>query len=269
MTPSTVARLFLCSMAKRFTDTEKWKKGFIRGLQGPYKLLWFYILDDCDHAGIWQIDMEVACIRIGEKVTLDCAIEVFEGRAILIDSGKLFIPDFINFQYGQLNPANRLHASVISILKKFNLYDSEQGAIKPLVRSSEGPKDKVKDKEQYKDKDKVKEPRAEIIFPFDSPRFKQAWAAWIQYRLEIKKPYKSDMAIQAALKKLSEHPEEVAIKMIEESISNQWQGIFEIKQTGNKNGFADKQQQRTDGLIVSFAERAMQHFNGGKSGSGQ
>lgn len=224
-------------MPKRFTDTEKWKKPFIRSLEGPYKLLWFYILDDCDHAGIWQVDMEVACIRIGEDVTLDRAIELFDGRAILIDSGKLFVPDFIDFQYGQLNPANRLHASVISILKKFNLYDPQQGATKPLVRSSEGPKDKdkVKDKDKDKEKDKVKETRAEIVFPFDSPRFKQVWAAWIQYRNEIKKPYKSDMAIQAALKKLSEHPEEVAIKMLEESISNQWQGIFEIKKQNNNH----------------------------------
>lgn len=247
-------------MSKRFTDTEKWKKPYIRSLEGPYKLLWFYILDDCDHAGIWQIDMEVACIRIGEQVTLDRAIEVFDGRAILIDSGKLFIPDFIDFQYGQLNPANRLHFSVITILKKFGLYDQEQGAIKPLVRSSEGPKDK--DKVKDKDKDKVKEDRPEIIFPFESPRFKQVWAAWIQYRLEIKKPYKSDMAIQAALKKLSEHPEAVAIKMIEESISNQWQGIFELKNQHN-NGFTNKQQQRTD-RITSFAERVMQANNGGQ-----
>ena len=55
-------------MAKRFTDTEKWKKPFIRGLQGAYKLLWLYICDDCDHAGIWQVDIEVAQIRIGEKM---------------------------------------------------------------------------------------------------------------------------------------------------------------------------------------------------------
>lgn len=222
-------------MAKRFTDTEKWKKPFIRGLQGPYKLLWFYILDDCDHAGVWQIDMEVACIRIGEQVTLDGAIEAFGDHVFLIDSGKLFVPDFITFQYGELKEVNRMHASVISILKKFNLYDPEQGATKPLVSPFQGAKDKdkVKDKEQYKDK--VKEARSEIIFPFDSPQFKTAWAAWITYRGEIKKPYKSDMAIQAALKKLSEHPEEVAIKMIEESISNQWQGIFEIKKQNNNH----------------------------------
>jgi hypothetical protein len=255
-------------MAKRFTDTDKWKKPFIRGLQGPYKLLWFYILDDCDHAGVWQIDMEVACIRIGEQVTLDGALEAFGDHVFLIDSGKLFVPDFITFQYGELKEVNRMHASVISILKKFNLFDSEQGATKPLVSPFQGAKDKVKDKEQYKDKDKVKETHAEIIFPFDSPQFKTSWAAWIEYRRQIKKPYKSDMAIQAVLKKLSEHPEEVAIKMIEESISNQWQGIFEIKtQNNNGNGITKKQQQSAS-LINSFAERFNNHFGNGQPGGG-
>ena len=62
-------------MAKRFTDTEKWKKPFIRGLEGAYKLLWLYICDDCDHAGIWQVDLEVASIRIGEPLCLPKAIE--------------------------------------------------------------------------------------------------------------------------------------------------------------------------------------------------
>ena len=86
-------------MAKRFTDTEKWKKPFIRGLQGAYKLLWLYICDDCDHAGIWQVDMEVAAIRIGEKIDLKEAIKSFDEKIIIIDKGnKWFIPSFLEFQ---------------------------------------------------------------------------------------------------------------------------------------------------------------------------
>ena len=37
-------------MAKRFTDTDKWKKGFYKKITNlKYKLLWLYILDDCNH----------------------------------------------------------------------------------------------------------------------------------------------------------------------------------------------------------------------------
>lgn len=134
-------------MAKRFTDTDKWKKPFIRSLDAPYKLLWFYILDDCDHAGIWQADFEVASIRIGFEVNEETAIKRFGDRMEKISTGKFFLPDFIFFQYGELNEKNRLHVSVINILNK--------NGIKPLRSPLEGAKYKDKDKEQ--DKDKVKD----------------------------------------------------------------------------------------------------------------
>ena len=50
------------------TDTDKWKKRFLRELKPQHKLLWFYILDDCNHAGIWDVDIEVASIRVGEEL---------------------------------------------------------------------------------------------------------------------------------------------------------------------------------------------------------
>jgi hypothetical protein len=109
-------------MAKRFSDTDKWKKSFFRGLEAPYKLLWMYILDDCDIAGVWQVDIEVASIRIGEKLDLKRALELFEDRVTPFDHGKKwFISDFIFFQYGDLSTANRMHQAVIKILKANNL----------------------------------------------------------------------------------------------------------------------------------------------------
>jgi hypothetical protein len=142
-------------MAKRFTDTEKWKKPFIRGLQGAYKLLWLYICDDCDHAGIWQVDFEVAKIRIGEDICLPDALECFGDKIIVFDNGnKWFIPSFIEFQYPSgLNPDNRAHNSIIILLEKYNLLKNEN---KPLTSLSEGRKDMDKDMDMDMDKDKVK-----------------------------------------------------------------------------------------------------------------
>jgi hypothetical protein len=146
-------------MAKRFTDTEKWKKPFIRGLQGAYKLLWLYICDDCDHAGIWQVDMEVAAIRIGEKIDLKEAIKSFDEKIIIIDKGnKWFIPSFLEFQYPSgLNSDNRAHNSVIILLEKYNLRISKN---KPLISPLEGSMDmdmvKDMDKDMVKGEKKVK-----------------------------------------------------------------------------------------------------------------
>ena len=140
-------------MAKRFTDTEKYKKPFIRGLQGPYKLLWDYLYHDCNYAGIWIVDFEVAQIYIGQDMPVDKteAIRIFNAdpedpKIIEIDDGKKwFIPSFIEFQYGELNPQNRAHNSVITTLKKYNLYPlTNKGLIRPL----EGCKDKERDKDK-------------------------------------------------------------------------------------------------------------------------
>jgi uncharacterized phage protein (TIGR02220 family) len=144
-------------MAKRFTDTEKYKKPFIRGLLGPYKLLWDYLYHDCDHAGIWIVDFEITQIYLGQdmKVDPEKALEYFnngEERIIPFDDGKKwFIPGFIDFQYGDLNPENRAHNSVVKILKKYSLTAKyNKGLNKGLITPSGGCKDMVKDK--YKDK---------------------------------------------------------------------------------------------------------------------
>lgn len=135
-------------MSKRFTDTDKWKKPFVRGLEGAYKLLWFYILDDCDHAGIWHVDIEVACIRIGDNITLSEAQEKFTNHIVIFDNGnKWFIADFIEFQYGELNENNRVHNSVLKQLNKYGLNEN-----KGLTSTLKGVKDKDKDK--LKDQDK-------------------------------------------------------------------------------------------------------------------
>ena len=170
-------------MAKRLTDTEKWKKPFLRGLQGAYKLLWLYVCDDCDHAGIWQVDIEVAEIRVGEKIDKEVAEKCLKEKIVVFDGGKKwFIPTFIEFQYsGGLNPSNKAHGSVIQMLRKYNLVDGDlkplpspyvenEGAYKGLTRGYEGELDKDKDiamdKEMDIDKDIGEEKKA-INIEFD------------------------------------------------------------------------------------------------------
>jgi uncharacterized phage protein (TIGR02220 family) len=138
-------------MAKRFTDTDKYKKPFHRMLKGAYKLLWDYIYHNCDHAGIWIVDFEIAQLYIGKDmpITLNDAIKYFNDgkeRIIEIDNGnKWFVPSFIEFQYGELKENNRVHSSVISILSKNNINPN-----KLLLSPLQGAKDKDKDKSKDK-----------------------------------------------------------------------------------------------------------------------
>ena len=159
-------------MAKRFTDTDKWKKPFIRGLEAPYKLLWFYILDDCDHAGIWIVDLEIASIRCGHTFYEKDVLKIFNGQVDVVRKGEIwFIRDFIDFQYGTLNPENRAHKSVLDRLKKYK--------IKPLISPLQGAKDKEKDTDI--DKEKRKEQFENFWNLYDNRKDKQkAESLWMK-----------------------------------------------------------------------------------------
>ena len=152
------------------TDTDKWKKRFVRELSPQHKLLWFYILDDCNHAGIWEVDLEVASIRVGFDLSHDNLPSSFGEKVISFDNGdKWFIPDFIDFQYGELNPNSNVHKSVVSLLEKYNL----QGYIKGSQGVVCTPQDKDKDKDIVKVKAKAKrfvKPTIEDIFNYCSER---------------------------------------------------------------------------------------------------
>lgn len=124
-------------MAKRYTDSNKWKKEWFRQLPLVYKLVWIYLLDNCDHAGIWEVEWDVLSIRMKEDIKPTEAYECMKEKITVIDAGKKwFIPDFIEFQYGELNPNNQVHKSVIQILDK---YDARQALTCPIS----GPKQVV------------------------------------------------------------------------------------------------------------------------------
>lgn len=149
-------------MAKRFTDTNKYKKSFVRSLPGAYKLFWDFLYHDCDNAGIWIIDFDIAQTYVGKDMPIskDEALRLFnedEERIVEIAGGKKwFIPSFIEFQYGHLSEKNKAHSTVILILKKLNLIDESLQLIKnlrPLKAPLQGAKEMVMEKEKEMDKE--------------------------------------------------------------------------------------------------------------------
>lgn len=111
-------------MAKRFTDNIKWHKRWLRSLKDKYKIFWFWVNDECDHAGVWDVDWENAKYFTGHEYNGKKVLEIFGDRIIETYDDKLwFLADFPEFQYGiYLNPKNRTHNSVIEILKKYDLF---------------------------------------------------------------------------------------------------------------------------------------------------
>ena len=224
-------------MAKRFTDTEKWKKPFIRSLKAPYKLLWLYICDDCDHSGIWQVDIEVAQIRIGEKLDEQKALDYFGDKIIPLENNtKWFIPSFIEFQYPSgLSENNKAHTTIIKNLER---YKEQIENFKPLESPLQGDKVMVmvKDKEMVKDK-------VMVMLPFETEEFFNYWTMWKDFKKkQFKFTYATPQSEQAALKdlvKLSNGDEQIALQIIEQSLAKGWKGFFALKNETNATGISN------------------------------
>ena len=129
-------------MAKRFTDNQKWSKSWYMDLTLEEKLLWIYMTDSCDHAGIWEVNWKLTSFMVGFQVTQ--LPEAFNKQVQVISDNKLWIKDFCEFQYGTLNPNSKPHKSVIDKLEKYNILTLSKGYTKGIDTLKDKDKDKVK-----------------------------------------------------------------------------------------------------------------------------
>lgn len=116
-------------MANRFLDTNFYKSPYVRGLKGPLKALYGFIICDCTPCGFWAKDLEIAGLYIGFNVSEDEFIEnfVLRGKAVELGGGKYFFPDFIEHQYPSgLQGWNKAHNKIILELEKHDFLTSTQ-----------------------------------------------------------------------------------------------------------------------------------------------
>lgn len=159
-------------MAKRFGDTDIWKRQrWFRKLSPDYKLSFMYIKDQCDHAGIWNIDCSDLIEDLGidkfiiDKFISDCNTEYdkltgeksFKERVRILPKGYIWVIGFVQFQYkgkgGLVNPYAAPVTTALQILNGLNLLDEalEKRIITLTEVLPEGyltPKDKEKDKDK-------------------------------------------------------------------------------------------------------------------------
>ncbi len=146
-------------MAKRFADTEIWNKDWFLELSIKQKLLLKYIFDNCDCAGVYEISYRNLKNCFDEEVTL----EDFKGlkQVKFIGKNKVFIEDFIEFQYGvkisELNPKNNIHRGILKCLTKHKFIKPFPNPLQTLMdKDMDKDKDKVMDKDIKKDIDRIK-----------------------------------------------------------------------------------------------------------------
>lgn len=112
-------------MAKRFTDTDKWKRKWYRALSLKAKVAWQYLCDQCDHAGIFIVDYDLFSFQVNFKIGEKDLFTWFHGKLIKIDDDKIFIPSFFQFQYKDTKDNFSAKKSAVKLLSAYNLIDKE------------------------------------------------------------------------------------------------------------------------------------------------
>ncbi len=103
---------------KRFTDADKWDDGWFCEQPSAIKLFWIYLCDQCDHAGVWEVNWRLAKFHLGD-IDRTAIEQALAGRFESIAGGRRwFVRGFIRFQYpgGLLtSPVHkRIRASLIA-----------------------------------------------------------------------------------------------------------------------------------------------------------
>ncbi len=154
-------------MRKRLIDTGIFQDNLIRNLPKEFKLIWVYLLLDCDHAGIWRGDFRILKIILeAPEIKESEVLDIFAGKIEKLNNGDLFIPGFVKFQYGL--PLNLNVKPIFTAWKILqdrglaNRYPTVGVGVKNDLKGQESrgyltPKDKDRDKDIDKDGDKDNE----------------------------------------------------------------------------------------------------------------
>jgi hypothetical protein len=246
-------------MPYRYTNTDKWSDSWFNKLNQSEKLLFLYLCDNCNYAGFidvilnkWAFDTGIDLKKI---VTVLAGIE----KAVLYSNDKsvLYLRTFLKHQKNfPLNETNKSHLGILKkfseIAYKFDIHDvnafieenikgltegayisptgigngigngiggvtqPQEGELKPLVKT-----DPLFTQNVCAKISKIQEPFS----------ISEYWEKWLRYKKDqfkfTFKSVESEKTAVKSLQKLSEGKTKLAEQIIDRSIANGWQGLFE------------------------------------------
>ena len=103
----------------RFTEIGKWDDAWFRALKPSEKLLFLFLIENCNNAGFYEIDRDAIAFKTGlSDAEIDGAL-VGLARGIVGASGWLWVRRFLKHQKNtELNPSNGAHRQIISLLSE-------------------------------------------------------------------------------------------------------------------------------------------------------
>ena len=141
-------------MAKRLTDTDKWKDEWYLSLSNDYKIIWQWLLDNCSHSGFCKPSVLFMNMLCKVNITEEDVIGSMDGRVLKVNK-QWFIPKFIKFQYPTLISNKPVIVSVVKDIicnscQEFLFDFGEDYTI--IEKSLPNHLEIIKDKDKYKDK---------------------------------------------------------------------------------------------------------------------
>lgn len=170
-------------MAKRFSDSEKWNDVWFTELTNDQKIIWIYLLDNCDNAGIFKLNMKLINFNCSTNISVEEFIFIYKERITQINKESWLINKFCTYQYGSdflIKTGNKAVQSAIKKLMEVNVvqlinnnytlsipYSSPINTLSiedkyPIDTLKDKDRDKDVDKNIFKDEDKVKNKNEEI-----------------------------------------------------------------------------------------------------------
>lgn len=154
-------------MTRRFTSVEKWRDPWFSELDATTKLLFCYLCDACDLAGVWEVNRRAAEFDLCAKVDWDAAMRQLGDRIEVIAGGRKWrLVKFIKFQYPKgLVPECPAHQAVIRKLRDHGIpitaatAGDREDASSPIHKGTGGggtpmPRGRLTDKDKDTDQDK-------------------------------------------------------------------------------------------------------------------
>lgn len=136
---------------KIFTDSTKWDDKWFRGLAPSTKLIYLYLCDRSDHAGVWEFDPDLLRLHLNLKEEhysdddIEGKLDALCAKVEKLPNGKYWITNYISFQNPKGINRNYNHCMPIYRSLEKNGIDPEQFQQSVMDLGCEGESDPTED----------------------------------------------------------------------------------------------------------------------------
>lgn len=184
----------------RYTQTDKWDDPWFRKLTPGQKLVFIFLIENCNNAGFYEEDQEHMAYLIGmDQERTEGALKGLE-RGITRASGWTWVHNFLRHQKNEeLNPSNPAHKQIITLIsvqrerfaasERFQSFlEKYQGLIRGFEGASNAPiigKGTVLSKEEVQEKPKRSKATVNEVMEFCvSEKLPSSDADWFFHKCE-------------------------------------------------------------------------------------